>query len=316
MELRKDYILDRYVIIVPGRGKRPHQFNVDSKKEDVKADFFAPGNENMTPPEIGRIEKDGKWKLRWFDNKFPAVDKKGDPEIKTDNKYFTFSDAYGKHEVIVETPRLDEQFWDLDEKDIVDVLKVYKERITEISKDENIRYVCVFKNHGKAAGTSILHSHSQLIATNFLPTNVIDKVEAVKRYNQCPYCEIIEAESKGIRKCFENDSFLAFTPYASRYNYELLIFPKEHTKNITEMDEDKLKKLAEIMKKAASRLKELGCSYNFELFYSPEQADLHFHIEVTPRIAVHAGFEILSGACINTVSPEDAAKFYREDGNN
>jgi len=69
MELRKDYILDRWVIIATGRGKRPHEFKTE---DDIYADdkgpekcFFCPGNESMTPPEIGRVKDDkGGWKLR------------------------------------------------------------------------------------------------------------------------------------------------------------------------------------------------------------------------------------------------------------
>ncbi|MBR9691999.1 galactose-1-phosphate uridylyltransferase [Candidatus Woesearchaeota archaeon] len=312
MELRKDYILDRYVIVSTARGKRPQQFKQKETKENNKTNFFAPGNEKLTPPEIGRIGTKNKWKIRWFPNKFAAVNLEGDPIIKTDNSYFTFASAYGYHEVIVETPRIDKQLWDLPAKHIKEILGVYSNRIEELSKKDNIHYVSVFKNHGKAGGTSLIHSHSQIIAYNKWPNLIKDKIEAIKRYDHCPYCDIINIEKGSHRRCFENKNFIAFTPYASRFHFEIWVFPKEHIRNITEMDDNKLMDLAEILKKILKKLKKLNAPYNMELFYSPDNEHLHFHIEISPRLAIWAGFELLTDDTINSVSPEQAAEFYRE----
>jgi UDPglucose--hexose-1-phosphate uridylyltransferase len=312
MELRKDYILERYVIVSNERSKRPFEFRKEKAKTvSSKECFFCPGNENLTPPEIGRISSGKNWKFRWFDNKFAAVKPSGNPIIRTDNKYFTFSDAYGFHEVIVETNDHNKQLEDLSKEDIKEILKIYALRIEELSKKENIRYVSVFKNHGKEAGTSLVHSHSQIIAYNKIPEQVKEKVDAVKKYDACPYCDIINIEKGSYRRCFENNSFVAFTPYASRFHYEIWVFPKKHIKNIRDLDDNKFLELAEIMKKILIKLKSIEASYNMELFYSPEKEDLHFHIEISPRLALIGGFEILTGDTINSVSPEDAAKFYR-----
>ncbi|MBN2111870.1 DUF4931 domain-containing protein [Candidatus Woesearchaeota archaeon] len=306
-ELRKDYVLDRWVIISTGRSKRPRQFK-KLEAHHVEVDFFAPGNEHMTPPEIGRIGTGSKWQMRWFDNKFPALEQDVKNGIETHNKYFTFSGNYGYHEVVVETPRLDKQLSDLTVKQIETLLNVYCERIDDLSKKPNIKYVCVFKNHGKEGGTSILHSHSQIMALNHIPNEVRNEVEACKRYSSCPYCEIISTEKQSDRRCFENNDFVAFAPYASRFNYEIWVFPKKHARTLKETN---LGSLAEIMKKILKKIKSLGADYNYYLHYAPEGDDLHFHIEVAPRLATWAGFELGSGDTINSVSPEDAAKFYR-----
>jgi len=314
MELRKDYVLDRWVILSSGRGKRPREFKKKEKTKPSKTDYFAPGNEDKTPPEIGRLGAGGKkWKMRWFENKFPAVDKHGDFEIKTDNKYFTHALAYGKHEIVVETPSKTKQLWDLEVKDIKELFKVYAGRIKEITKEEGIRYVDVFKNHGPEGGTSIVHSHSQIIGYNKIPEHVSDEVEACKKHGGCPYCEIIQTERKSYRRCFENDEFAAFCPYASRFNFEVWIFPKKHLKNILDFGPEEFNSLAEIMKKVLVKLRELNASYNYYLHYAPEGEDLHFHIEICPRIATWGGFELSSGDVINSVPPEDAAAFYRNE---
>ncbi len=312
IELRKDYILNRYVLVSESRGKRPHQFKAKVKEEvPEEKRFFCPGHEDSTPEEIMRLP-DGKggWKVRVFPNKFAAAEMKGNPEIRTDNKYYTFSSGYGKHEVIVETPDHDRQLSDLSEEEIKDVLKVYSSRIKEISQMDGIKYVSVFKNHGKEAGTSIVHSHTQLIALNIVPSLVQEELDAIKKHDDCPYCEIIENEKKSDRRCFENDTFVAFCPYASRFHYEVWVFPKQHLKSITVVDDKMLMDLAEIMKKILVKLNEINAPYNYVLHYHDDDA-YHFHIEILPRLATWAGFEHSTGMAINSVRPEDAAKFYR-----
>jgi UDPglucose--hexose-1-phosphate uridylyltransferase len=316
MELRKDYILDRWVIIATGRGKRPEQFKTD---DDIYANdpgpekcFFCPGNEEKTPPEIGRIKDDkGGWKLRWFTNKFPAVDKKGDPAVKTADAFFTYADAYGTHEIIVETNDHKKQLIDLGEDDIMEILKVYAHRIDELMNQPNIKYVNVFKNEGIKAGTSIVHSHSQLISLNIIPTEVNNKLEAAKKFDSCPYCDVVKAEAKSLRHVHEDDTTLTFTPYASRFNFEVWIFPKNHYKTLMDFSDDELFDLAAAVKRVLRKIKEINANFNMVIYYAPKGEDMHFHIEILPRIATWAGFELESGVTINVVSPEDAAKFYK-----
>ncbi|UCD03824.1 MAG: DUF4931 domain-containing protein [Candidatus Woesearchaeota archaeon] len=309
MELRKDYILDRWVVIASNRGKRAQQHKNNKHGRWVEFCAFCAGNEHVTPPEIYRIPDGDSWKIRVFANKFPAFDMNGDFKINTHNKYFTFSHAYGAHEIIVETSDHYKEFTDMSSEEINEVLRVYKLRIEELSKMEGIKYVLVVKNNGFEACESIIHSHSQVFAYNKIPSLIKEEVEANK--GGCKYCNVVEIEKKSDRRCFENECFVAFTPYASRFNYEVWIFPKKHIKNLTEMNNSGLMYLADIIKSVLVKLKELGASYNFVLHQSPEGEDLHFHIEIMPRISTWAGFEFGSDDVINTVPPEDAAKFYR-----
>jgi UDPglucose--hexose-1-phosphate uridylyltransferase len=308
-ELRKDYILDRWVVISTVRSLRPHQFE-EEEKSQKKAGicFFCPGHEEETPQEIGRIGTSKKWKMRWFANKYPALVPEGQSLIKTDNTYFTFSANYGYHEIIAETASHDKQLWDLGEKDLKALFEVYNNRIQALSKNQNIKYVGILKNHGQKGGTSIIHTHSQVFAFNHVPKEIRDEVFAAKQHQHCPYCGIINIEKNSDRRCFENEEFVAFTPYASRFNYEIWVFPKKHIRTLAGAD---LSKLAEIIKKILKRLKWLNCSYNYFLHYAPEGEDLHFHIEICPRIAYWAGAEHGFGVVINAIPPEDAAKFYR-----
>ncbi len=307
-ELRKDYILDKWVVYSAGRGARPREFRHETEKMPNGVCYFCPGNENTTPPEIGRTGTKNKWQIRWFDNKFPALVPEGQAEPRTDNRFFTFAGNYGYHEIIVETPDHSRQLSDLGEDEIAELLKVYSERIAELQKKPHIKYVSVIKNHGYHGGTSIVHTHTQVFATTFVPPAVREKIAAVRKFVKCPYCGIISAEKGSERRCFENNNWAAFCPYASAYNYEVWIFPKNHIRTLAEAD---LNGLANILKRVLSRLATLNVDYNFYVTYSPEGEDLHFHVSVMPQIAVYGGFERGSGAIINSVLPEVAAKFYR-----
>ncbi len=309
-ELRKDYILDKWVVYSAGRGARPREFKHETEKVSNGACYFCPGNEHLTPPEIGRTGTKNKWQTRWFDNKFPALAPEGQAEPRRDNKFFTFAGNYGYHEIIVETPDHSRQLCDLNADEIAGLLEVYSARIAELQKKPQIKYVSVVKNHGYHGGTSIVHTHAQVFATAFVPPSVREKVSAVRKFVTCPYCDIVAAEKNSERRCFENNGWVAFCPYASMYNYEVWIFPKKHIRTLADAD---LNGLAGILKSVLARLATLNVDYNFYVTYSPEGEDLHFHISVLPQVAIYGGFERGSGAVINSILPEIAAKFYRAE---
>jgi len=308
--IRKDYILDRWVYYATERKKRPREFKSVEVKDNQKVCFFCPWNTHLTPPEIGRVEYKGSWKMRWFLNKFPAVEKKGSAKIIS-KKFFLTGDSYGVHEVIVETQHHKSQLADLPVQQIRELLGVYKFRIKELSKLKNIKYIDVFKNHGRDAGTSLVHSHTQVMALPQIPALVMEEINATKKYRKCPYCEIIKHESKSKRKIFETRNVIAFAPFASRFNYEAWIFTKQHKISVEQLEENELEDLALAFKKILVKIKKLNASYNFFIHYSPEKENLHLHIEITPRIATWGGFELSTNAVINSVLPEDAARFYR-----
>lgn len=308
-ELRKDYFLDRWVIIATDRAKRPHEFQhptVSQKKETVCA--FCAGNEHLTPGEISRVERNGKWTIRVIPNKYPAVKLQGDATIKTHNEFYTFADAYGSHEIIIETPDHKKQLWDLSINDTEALLRVYHERVQELTKNKNINYVQIFKNHDTPAGTSITHSHSQIIGYNTIPKTIRDEHDATLRYPTCPYCSVIQREKDSDRRCFENATMIAFAPYASRFPFEMLLLPKKHATHFNQIDS--LRDVASILQQTLGKLRTLNAPYNLVLHYSPYENNLHFHIEVLPRLTIWAGFEY-SGTIINPMPPEDAAKYYR-----
>lgn len=313
IELRRDYVLERWSYIALGRGGRPQE--MESRNNDSAGDvcFFCPGNESLTPLEIGRAGDMASWKIRWFPNKFPAVEPSLKQEIMVSDEFFVKGEGFGYHEVIVETPDHQRQLADLSKEEIREVLKVYSQRMAELSQKDGISYVQIFKNSGAKAGTSLVHSHTQILAGSLIPRSVQEKIEIIKQYHKrCPYCEVVKREETGERFICANESFIAFTSFAPRFNFEAMIFPKKHYKNITEITENEFGQLAEVFQKVLSKLGEINAPYNFYLHYAPDGEDLHFHFEITPRLNTWAGFELASGSFVITVSPEEAAAFYRK----
>ena len=304
--------------------KRPRDFVRQQAAVASKLCVFCAGNEKLTPPEIGRVSgADSQWAMRWFPNLFPAAEESGQKDVRTDNTFYTFAASYGIHEIIVETPRHDRQLWDFSAAELKQLLHVYNGRIAALEARGAIRYVAVFKNHGNDAGASIAHSHTQITTTNILPSLIRDEAGAVKIFRQannyCPYCDIIAREKGSYRRCFENNYAVAFTPYGSRFNFEIWIFPKRHFMRLSEAGEDELQGISDLLAAVLRKLKELNAPYNYVLHYLPSNAstdaagfaDFHFHIEVQPRLSVWAGFELNTDIIINSVTPEDAAKFLK-----
>ena len=314
-ELRKDYLLDRWVIIAKDRMQRPDQFvkkHVCEKKEGFC--FFCPGSESSTPQEIARFEVDGRWAIRVFPNKFSATTS----EYKDFGRgLFLGKSAYGKHEVIVETPDHEKRLGDLSDKYMEKVLDMYVSRISENKKDPRIKYVLLFKNEGDEAGTSLVHSHSQLISLGIVPPAVMDEVRAARRYKKdkgrCAYCDIWKKESTGERRIWEDKQVALFAPYASRFPFEAWVVPKRHVTTPEDMSAKEKRSFAKAFMKLIRRLdSSLNYPpYNFYFHISPTGGDLHFHAAICPRIARWAGFELGSGIIINTLPPEAAAEHYR-----
>lgn len=302
-EIRKDYIQEKYVIIAPLREKRPRQIEkpqiTDTRETTC---VFCPEQVNKVKALL-TICPNKNWRIKVIQNVFPAV--------SLDNPK-----AYGTQEVVIETPEHVRELDDLPEKHIVELLEVYALRTKEISKNKKMEYILIFKNNGGRAGASIIHSHSQIFATTFLPPHLIDKSQRVQSYKlaygRCVYCDVIKKELNGPRLIYKDKNVIAFTPYASIHNYEAWIMPMRHIDNIMCLNKNEKDSFAKILKMILKKINALGLPYNYYFHQVINDEDQHLYMKVTPRGSVWAGVEIGSGLVINPISPEDAAGYYRE----
>jgi UDPglucose--hexose-1-phosphate uridylyltransferase len=199
---------------------------------------------------------------------------------------------------------------------ITDLLDAYSERTKEISKNKEIDYILIFKNDGGVAGASLQHAHSQIFATKFLPPHLLDKSQRQQAYKlkhgNCVYCDVIAKESKSPRLIYKDKNVVAFTPYASMFNYEAWIMPIAHRDNITELTTAEKKSFAKVLKHLLIKIGDLDLPYNFYFHQVINDNDQHLYMKVVPRGSVWAGVEIGSGLIINPIDPAEAAEFYRK----
>ena len=327
-ELRKDPIHGRWVIISTERGRRPSDFAAEERRS---AGGFCPlceGNEDKTPPEIVAFRNNGTppntpgWSLRVVPNKFPALRIEGDIDREGDGIYDKMN-GIGAHEVVVETPLHAETLATLPTRAVENVLLAYRDRIIDLRRDFRLRYVMVFKNHGVAAGASLEHSHSQIIALPIVPKRVIEEVEGAKAYfsykDRCAYCDIIRQElHQKTRIVSENQAFLSIAPYASRFPFETWILPKTHFPSFELMEPLHYGQAAQILSDTLMKMNQVlhDPPYNYIIHTSssPEQDrdHYHWHFEIMPKLTKVAGFEWGTGFYINPTPPEEAAAYLRE----
>jgi len=329
-ELRRDPVLDRWVIIAPARGARPYEFATAREQGGEGAGAtpcpFCPGNEAMTMPEVlayrgaGGPNEPG-WSLRVVPNKFAALEASGAPDPREEG-FYRRREGAGVHEVIIETPEHERHMVHMTDAQVADVLRAYRDRIAALGRDPSLRYVVIFKNHGRWAGASLRHSHSQLVALPFIPPLPGAELEAARRYREehgrCGFCDLARRESEaGARVVAETEDFLVFVPYAARFPYEVWIVPKAHEAVFEDLPDARRDRLALTLRDVLGRLGRAldEPDYLYYLHTAPlreRAADYHWHLEIMPALTQVAGFERGSGLYINDVSPEDAARRLRE----
>ena len=230
-EFRKDPLHNKWVLVVPRRGKRPHSFFTEEVKEEKQGEKecpFCEGRESMTPPEVDSFRNEGKenepgWQVRVFPNKYPALNK--EIKMSTADKFPEVVEGYGFHEVIAETPAHKNDIYSMNKDELLLILKMHRKRYKILKEKKDIKSVFIFKNHGKAAGASLSHSHSQMLALPIIPPFVEEEKKAMKESKSCIYCYLIEKAFNEKRVLLENSSFIVIAPYASEYPYQLIVLP-------------------------------------------------------------------------------------------
>ena len=340
-ELRKDPIVGRWVIISTERAKRPNDFSRNVEPPMQGQCPFCEGNEGLTPHEIYAVRNpDARkpdtrgWQIRVVPSIHPVLRIEGDLGRRGSGMY-DMMNGVGAHEVIIETPKHVSGIADLDDGQINKVLLTYIERINDLHKDRRFKYVLVFKNYGSLAGaSSIRHSHSQLIATPVNPKLVKEELVGARRYydykERCIFCDVIKQDMDSQeRLVMDLDGFVAITPFAPRFPFEVWILPKEHSCDFSAIKKPSIEHLAKMLRTIMRKLKAaLGDPpYNYVIHTAPFripkagywrtiEQDYHWHIEIMPRLTKVAGFEWGTGCHINPTSPEDAAKYLREVNEN
>ena len=328
-ELRKDPVLGRWIIISKERSKRPTDFIVEDHKPTGSFCPLCPGNEKTTPSEVlvlgrepGLPANSSRWQVRVVPNKFPALVIEGDLEKEGEGLYDRMN-GIGAHEVIIDSPNHEDRFTYLPPGQMLLIFQAFRSRILDLGRDDRFQYAMIFKNYGRAAGASLEHPHSQLVALPILPRMVISELEGTLSYykykDRCVYCDIIRQEiQQDIRLVCQNDHFITLTPFAPRSPFEMWILPKKHSSSYAAINEESLLALVDIFSESLQRLDLCipNVPYNFVLHTQPLRSEplehYHWHFEIVPKLTSIAGFEWGSGFYINPMPPEDACRYLKE----
>lgn len=326
-EIRCNLITGDWVIFATERAKRPEDFNHTSEKREISSWVescpFCPGNEHFTPDERLRLyDSEQKWSVRSVPNKFSVLSVEGSITRQIEGLKHRMS-GVGLHEVLIETPFHHLTTAVLPIGQIEQILSAYRQRFLEFYKDSRISHVIIFKNHGVEAGTSLEHPHSQIVGTPVIPGQVRARIDEASHlyheFEKCLYCRTLTDELEDqIRLVEQNDSFVAFIPYAALSPFHLWIFPRRHEACFGHLQDHELKALAQILKNVLARVY-IGLDnppFNYVIRSLPPSESktkfFHWYVAIVPRVSKLAGFELGTGMYINTTLPEKSAQFLRE----
>ncbi|MFC1576651.1 galactose-1-phosphate uridylyltransferase [Candidatus Omnitrophota bacterium] len=324
-QLRRDPITGRWIIVNYEKLAKPEDFKTEkvAKNDDLSKCVFCPGNEHMTPPEIVAHRKTGQanspgWSIRVVPNKYPALSSTGELE-KRGMGVFDRMNGIGVHEVIIDIPEHKLDIADISDSQAAEVIWSYLGRSTDLSKNSTVKYILIFRNYGRSAGASLEHPHSQLIALPIVPKRVNEELHSSQEYfsykDRCVFCDILTQELNDKDRIIEeNEFFIAFCPFVSRFPYEMWIMPKRHESHFSSIQKEEVGPLGTTLRNTMKKLKKLlnDPPYNYIIHTSPinghEKEYYHWHIEIMPKLVNVAGFEWGSGFYVNPVPPEIAAK--------
>lgn len=324
--LRQDPTTKEWIILAPRRAGRPAVHDPiprDPLPDQDRLCPFCPGNEHMTPPEIARMALDGSWDQRVVPNLFAALEPGGSLEREDAAGLFGEMGGVGSHEVIVESPLHGERMDEMSLDRLTRVIRVWRDRYLALKADPATKGVIVFKNFGERAGTSLVHPHSQIVATPVFPPESLRRYAVATRYyddtGHCVYEDLLEAEvRRGHRLISRVDGFAAVAPFAARVPFETWIMPFRQETSFGQLDDDLVPALAEILRGILGALRRVAGDpdFNVVVLSAPSHEEWKpfflWHLRILPRLATAAGFELGSGMYINTVAPEASAQLLRE----
>lgn len=355
-ELRYDLVSKDWVVIATGRARRPETFKKEKRfKQEVskkfcpfcnistqekptlifsrnkKIPFEAEGKipDKWTPLENTKIKKKHKgsnsltgWTTIVIPNKYPAFSPYPSLNPRTEGKLYQRMNAKGFHEVVV-TRDHKKTMAQFTIKQVKEVFDVYQARYLSLMKEEFVKYISIFHNHGVEAGASIAHPHSQIITTPLIDTDLTKALKNSQKYfrthKKCIYCLMNNWERKRKeRVVFENKDFLVICPFASKSAFQIIVTPKKHLSNFEQITEEEKWELAEAFGIALNKLyKALNDpAYNFYLHTAPcdgsKYNHYHWHWTILPKTSIWAGFEIGTRMEISTIEPEKAAEYLRK----
>lgn len=334
-ELRLDLINKDWVVIATGRARRPETFRKEGDVREMGSSKDCPFDNIQTQKTPTLVFSKGRkvsfsgwrdilpnWTTIVIPNKYPAFTPNSRLERRIEGGLYQTMNAVGFHEVVV-TRDHKKQLAQFSVDRTKEVFDVYQERYLELMKEKFVNHISIFHNHGKGAGASIAHPHSQIITTPLIDADLqkalLNSKKHLGRKKECIYCLLNRWERRvGRRIIFENKDFIAVCPFASKTAFEVIVSPKKHIAYFERIQDNEKWGLAEAFLAALKKIYKglRDPDYNFYLHTAPSDAKnydyYHMHWTILPKTSVWAGFEIGTRMEISTIEPERAAEYLRK----
>jgi UDPglucose--hexose-1-phosphate uridylyltransferase len=200
--------------------------------------------------------------------------------------------AFERQEVVVHSPRHVRTFAELEDTEVAAVAEAWTAR-REAARGAGFPYVHALVNEGVAAGSSLAHSHSQLVwLREAPPATTAERTEALD--------ELLGRADLAVAA---RGTAAAVVHPAGRLPYETVVGAPDGQLELG----DALLLLRELVRRL--RRAEGPVPWNAWLHDAPRP-----HLELVPRLSILAGVELGAGIYVNTVAPEDAAAALRAAG--
>lgn len=325
-EFRRDPVTGDWIILASGRAKRPEQLN-DRKEKRVRVpqkDSPFAGLPVSADASVVyyRSKKKNDWSLQIIPNKYPLLKHLSVCSAISSYGPYQHASGVGSHDLVL-TRNHYKNFSMLAPRDAYDVFRSFQERYHQLAEDQCLRYFFGLHNWGPKAGASIYHPHYQILTLPVIPKGIYRSLAGSRKYyerhGKFVHAEIIRWEqAQKERIIFENKGAIAFAPYASRFPFELKVFPKKRLPYFEDTSKEDMKYFVEILQKTLRALtKNVGDpDYNFYIHTAPihnkkSYFHYHWHVEILPHLKVEGSVEIGTGIDINIVHPGDAARLLR-----
>ncbi|HEY9632672.1 MAG TPA: galactose-1-phosphate uridylyltransferase [Coleofasciculaceae cyanobacterium] len=324
--IRQNKVTREWVIYAPSRRKRPQDFQQISRARKTFVSRepecpFCPGNEHMSESIILEMlnQQHTCWQTRVVPNKFPALTPGENIHRSSEGIYLTMP-GYGRHEVVIESPEHHQDIATMSIEEVEIIIETYHKRYMDLMLVHENLMAIIFRNHGMQAGASLSHPHSQIIVTGMVPRHIRWREQEAQQYYdewaRCVYCDILEFETSNRRRVIEeNQSFLAFVPFAAEVPFEVWIMPKNHQADFGSISDQEKGDFALMLKNILTKLYEKlnDPDYNYVINtaarYKAEEPQIHWYCQIQPRLTTQAGFELGAGISINPSLPETDADF-------
>ncbi len=324
-ELRLDPLSQEWTVFSEGRALPPAFAAVTTEQFDASP--FRAGLERFASHSLYQDGGSFGWQVRVVPNRAPILRVEGD-HTQSGDGFYDRIDGVGAHEIVIEDPG-ERRFEELPVDDIARVIGAWRARIEDLMRDGRLRAFSVVKNTGRAAGQSVGHSVSQVLALAIVPPALRRKLDSACDYfakkKRSLFANLLEEEQRrAVRIVYENAGFVVFCPYASGAPFEMAVWPRRQSPDFHHVSADEIAQLADALRSTLTKLNRAldHPAWNLSLTTAPSRTplantwttlddDFRWHISIVPRLHPTGGFEMATGCHVNGVWPEAAAEFLR-----